>query len=524
MPREKALEYIKITRNAGFSDVEIRRELEKSGWPLSEIDAAFHNLDQKPEKVQPPPQFVKKELPRTFVQKPKESIPPKVALPEPHEKLLDAPHTSVPYDEIKPRQIPISKGVSPRQPVVTDSPAPEFRSREHMFSGKQEEAAAPKSPILLRPNMVPVGHKKTYVAAFSIFGLIVASAASAGFWYWSAVLYPQKVVKEGLGSLATMKSFEYDTEFSLRVERDASGTVGRAVQPFLHPMASVLYGIVRAEQKDGPPSYTFTVRAKGAVDYHDQNNPRYQLVLTLGTRSLLGSNVEFESKLSEGVYYFRFLELPFLDSRAFFGDDVPTFTTKSLEEKWVSFNPVAFQEEFNASVEKLAKLDPRFQEYIISPEHEPDLITQDKIKQIQDLWDKNSFISWEEKVFPEDVDGELTYRVKGKLDREKLVSFLEEAAKVSDDAERREIVDAFGMLGDIEINAWISENTRRVVKLTSQTALTDPHNPSAEITELLFEIRFSHIDEPVSVELPHDAYDLKNILDHVFPEQIKKPK
>ncbi len=55
-----AIDYIRKTRIAGFSDEQIRVELEKSGWPKAEIENAFGEL-QKPVRLSELPQFVSRE-------------------------------------------------------------------------------------------------------------------------------------------------------------------------------------------------------------------------------------------------------------------------------------------------------------------------------------------------------------------------------------------------------------------------------------------------------------------------------
>jgi hypothetical protein len=67
MTRQIAVDYIKNTRAQGFSDAALRRELEKSGWPASEIDLAFiesRATDQKPAIEPPPTQFVPRTQPQ----------------------------------------------------------------------------------------------------------------------------------------------------------------------------------------------------------------------------------------------------------------------------------------------------------------------------------------------------------------------------------------------------------------------------------------------------------------------------
>ena len=65
--RQIAVDYIKKTRAAGFADAALRHELEKSGWPASEIDLAFiesRATDQKPAIEPPPTRFAPRTQPQ----------------------------------------------------------------------------------------------------------------------------------------------------------------------------------------------------------------------------------------------------------------------------------------------------------------------------------------------------------------------------------------------------------------------------------------------------------------------------
>jgi len=498
MTRDTAVEYIKNTRILGFSDAEIRAELIKSGWQATEVDLAFGDMQPKPsesfaQKPQPPtvgkkqslfstqptPAFQVKKAPESKHVEAPSSIPfaeEHKSLPEHHEDLLSAPAQKKSYDAIPPKLIPIIK----KQEAAPPSSAPHLVSREHLMSAPKQSASptAPSLPKVARPNMVTFGKKKKLFAAFSVAGALVASGASAGYWYYQSAVYPMRVVQDGLANLSTVKSFHYTAELDMRLAENSSVVL----EPLLPPLAGALYGALETQKPSGtPPAYSLRIRADGAADYHTASNPKHQLSVSLDTQELFGKNFEFESRLSDGAYYFRFLRLPYFDSRSVATGTLPVFTTPDIEEKWVAFNPDSFEEDFATYAGRIAEIDPS----IFPGTGSVARIAEGQVDGIHTLWNQGPAITWDDEVFGEEFKGEFTYRIKGSL---------------SD--------NAMPGLTSGAVNVWVSEQKHEVVKITLQGLLDG--------SEFFGNIEFHDINAPVLIEQPKGARNLREMLDLLF--------
>lgn len=452
MPRKIAIEYIKNTRQGGYSDINIRKELEKAGWPATEIDLAFV---ESRGGVEAPP--------------------------------------------VLPIDIPM-------EPLVQKAPTP----------------LVPVISVASR-----VSDKFSRAKTITITGILFilfASGSGAGYWYYKTTFLPQQIFNEGIAALKNIKSYRYDIGIEIQSGQNP-GKVSRELAPFMPQVASLFVPIRppdvdtdgsienTASAKSG--SFKFTIRAKGENDYHDSNRPKGRITLALGTEPWLLSNIELESKLVDGTYYFQFTKLPYFDSRAY-GDSVAPLDTKFFEGKWVALNPAKFKNDVNEYLDKLSAVDRSFYAYRLDAKNTADIISDRQTQEMRALWDRTQFIGWQKDLFEENLKNVPSIRAKGTLEKAEVERFLEDVAELTGktltETERARMHEALSSLGDMEINIWIDKKSKSVNRLSANTT---------GVFDLIFTMDISDIDKPVTIEAPPDAYDFKNILGSAFDVTTK---
>lgn len=458
------VEYIKNTRKSGFSDIQIREELEKAGWPTVEIDSAFEELD----KPVSPSRFV------------------------PRENIIEE-----------------ALGKSSAISIVSNtalSPMPAVSASVPVVQQKKKSFA--------------------FIVGIAIF-VLALGAGAGGFTYYRLKVAPKRAVASAIQKFKSMKTYRYEAELVL-AEKNPSERLTKRAAPFLPPFANVLLYAYSSRDIEAPSSPTspdaFKIRVKGAYDRREAKNFKHELTLTLGTRAIkwVGENIEMAIKLVDGSYYFQFTQLPPFDSAALIGYGLPRFTEQSLVGKWASFNPAVFGDYYNSYVARLADIDPSFAGMRANFKEPTDLITKNEQEQIQKLWEESSFFSWDEDIFSEDLRGVAAYRVKGKINRAELARFFESAASVTDsastDAGAKELDEMLDSLGDVELNLWVSKNDERIIKTTAHATLADPEAATMGVTELLLAVDFSDADKDIAITAPDGARDLPGTLSAAFAD------
>jgi hypothetical protein len=543
MPNESAIQYIKQTRLGGFGDAEIRKELEKAGWQNSDIDAAF-SLASAPEKLKPPEQvpikLVEKPLEKP-VEKPTEK--PAVVQARIPAKMNDISKNLPTIIEA----VPIIKNPEPPVPQRADfMPVMKGPVRQQIESVRSQEffQTQPISQKNVIENVItqksqantfaiPVAttsfatrRTKIFISV-AIFLFISASVAGAGYWYYSVNIYPGNVLQTALAALSNMKSYRYDVEFTVDVKENPS-KVSDAVNPFLPRVGSLFLRALMAPideaayttAENKPPS-KFSIGIKGSMDYIDAKNPKQQMIVTLKTKEFLSRNIELENRLVGGIHYFQFTELPRIPDELLRGNSVPPIDTASFEKKWVSFNPATLESTYNEYIKTLTAKDPAFGEFLDTGQKKSQKqLSEEAITRLGGLWQKSTFINWDQKQYDEFLGSTPMYRFKGALNKEAYIAFVEELAKEAggniSGAELDDFRKSLDSIGRVEFNIWVAKKTQQVAQITGSAAISDPENLGDGIAEFAFLVKLSDVDKPVSVEAPQDAIDFKVVLDSAF--------
>ncbi|MEK7631114.1 MAG: hypothetical protein AAB417_03760 [Patescibacteria group bacterium] len=616
MMRQIAIDYIKKTRVSGFSDAVLRRELEKSGWPASEIDLAFiesRATDQKPAVEPPPAQSASRAQPQweekntqTVAGQPKPidftkssfaqpvslgvptgtitapritqvqkiTITPGNELAEPTH-LKELPRMGTPdvaktisldtkISELKkPTPEPLIMGVSesqlikplPRaetakieQPKIV-TPQPEIKPESTLpprFKPMQEEvvsnliegglaSARVSSSVAHSPVLESIGvpprtrsHRVLAGVLVTIF-FLSASGAAAGFWYYQTALKPQAIVKSALLEAQGMKSYTYDAELKMKI-RESEATLGRAVRPFIPPLAGFALGAMTAGDtvSDIDMNYSFTMRAKGAVDMHDLEKPKSETTFTLGTKDFItpgfpSSNTEFESKLVDDTYYFQITKLPYFDS-ATVDPSIPRFTSADITGRWVSINFDTFETDFNNYVKELSELEPSFVGYHLDFNERQDLITEKQTKDIEKLWEETRLVVWSDEIVREQENGTDRYRIKGSFDEDSFKRFVMQAMRMTggltgqeNEENQKSTEELFSQIGNVEVNAWVDKNSGKLVRFVVSATSSLPEEVGKEgVIEFNLTTELSDIDKPISIAAPADHYDVRKLLENLF--------
>ena len=573
MARQDAVEYIKKIRKLGFRDDEIRRELEKSGWPTEEINLSFIESRvikmppaesvQTIKQAQPQPQIKPLTEKTPVVQKPA----PQVPMAEVKKEAPLSAGTSIPINRqadalpsIEKREVappsnaaflpPLSKG--PQSQSVSGSPVVRpVQPPQQSQSPQQTQSQRPVPPLrtqsfaqenvveaLIKEEATPTGeprgfaavsqprriNTKTIIGSFLALAL-VASASGGAYWYYQKI-YPKQALAAALGALKDMKSYHFDTEVEIRL-KDNPARVSEKIDPFIPQVAGLfLHAITPQGQSSAVlpdvrlPVNKFTVRFRGDIDRSDMQKPKYDIFFTLETRDILLSDIELEGRGVDGTHYFQFTKLPSIPKELSDSGFAPPVDTDSFKKRWVSFNPETIEESLNDYMTRLSAVDAAFKPYITDEAKKQRAVPNEEIARIEKLWDSTKIVAWQSDAYPELVKGERAYRFKGVLDKQSLERFIIEISKIGGkDLSSRDLADiseAVNLLGNPEFNIWVSRNTKHILKFTTLASVSDPDAPAKGVAEFLVTMNLSKINEPISVIAPQNAYDFKQVLDSTF--------
>ncbi len=367
-----------------------------------------------------------------------------------------------------------------------------------------------------------------FIAAF----FFVASGATAGFWYYQTTLKPRSTVKGAFTKVQNMKSYKYNAELQIKAH-ESDATLGRSVRLLMPPLASFAMGAMMARSpipeivnESYSKSYSFSMRAQGAIDAHDSAKPKSETTLTVGTKDLVrsgfpDSNTEFQSKLVDGMYYFQVSKMPFFDS-AMVDTTIPRFTSADITGRWVSVNTGTFERDFNNYAKELSELEPSFVGYHLDVGEQQDLITQQQTKDIAKAWGETRLIVWDDKIVREEENGIDRYRVRGTLDKDSFKRFIAQLAEIEggmvSGKESKEATDKlFSLLDDIEINAWIDKDSGNLARFTIKAGSSFAVGDGKQgIVEFHLTTDLSDIDSPMSIAAPSEHYDVNVLLEKLF--------
>ena len=580
MARQDAVEYIKKIRKLGFRDDEIRRELEKSGWPTEEINLSF--IESRVIKMPPaePAQTIKQPQPQPQIKPLAEKTP-----------VVQKPVPQVPMFEVKKVaplsagvSIPINRQASALPPIEKHEPAPlgnaaflpslskepqsqpinsspvirpvvpppqQLQSSQQAQSPQQAQSQRPAPPLrtqsfsqenvvetLVKEEAAPAGEQRSFAAVsqprrintktiiMSFLALaLVASASGGGYWYYQKI-YEKQVLATALGALKDMKSYHFDTEVEIRL-KDNPARVSEKIDPFIPQVAGLfLHAITPQGQSSAVlpdvrlPVNKFTVRFRGDIDRSDMQKPKYDIFFTLETRDIFLSDIELEGRGVDGTHYFQFTKLPGIPKELSDSGFAPPVDTDSFKKRWVSFNPETIEESLNDYMTRLSAVDASFKPYIVNETKKQQDAPSEEIARIEKLWDSTKIVEWQEDAYPELVKGERAYRFKGVLDKQSLERLIIEMSKIGGkDLSSRDLADiskAVELLGNPEFNIWVSRNTKHILKFTTLASVSDPDAPAKGVAEFLVTTNLSKINEPISVIAPKDSYDFKQVLDSTF--------
>lgn len=220
----------------------------------------------------------------------------------------------------------------------------------------------------------------------------------------------------------------------------------------------------------------FSAEVKGSGNTEDKEHPEGDADLTLGITSKDGAmKIGVSLRFLPGYFYAKLNELMLP------GEGLPQETTDQFLNTWWEIPIPEENSPFKAA--------PKEQEEIIA-----------KLKTVS-LFQNIS------KVSEEEVQGELSYKYRADLNPEALVSFLEEATKISNpekqvtEEEKNALLDA---LKDVDFsgNLWVSKSdgTLRKVSGTLRSAPKEGGNISLD-----FEASFWDFGKKVAYEKPEGA-------------------
>lgn len=576
MARQDAVEYIKKIRKLGFRDDEIRRELEKSGWPTEEINLSF--IESRVIKIPPaePAQTIRQPQPQPqikplaektpVVQKPVPQVPmaevkkvaplsagvsipinrqasalPSIEKPagnsaflpslskEPQSQPVNSPPVIRPVVPPPQPSQPLQQTPPPQQ-AQPQRPQPPLRtqsfSQENVVETLVKEEAAPVSEPRSFAVSPPPQRINTKTIIMSFLALALVTSASGGaYWYYQKI-YPKQVLATALGALKDMKSYHFDTEVEIRL-KDNPARVSGKIDPFIPQVAGLFLHAITPQGQNSAvlpdvrlPVNKFTVRFRGDIDLSDAQKPKYDIFFTLETRDILLSDIELEGRGVDGTHYFQFTKLPSIPKELSDSGFAPAIDIDSFKKRWVSFNPKTIEESLDDYMTRLSAVDASFKPYITEEAKKDSDVPSEEIARIEKLWSSTKVVAWQEDAYPELVKGERAYRFKGVLDKQSLERFIIEMAKIGGkDPSSRDLADireAVDLLGNPEFNIWVSRNTKHILKFTTLASVSDPDAPAKGVAEFLVTMNLSKINEPVSVVAPKDAYDFKQVLDSTF--------
>lgn len=565
MARQDAVEYIKKVRKNAFRDEEIRRELEKSGWPKDEIDLAFiesriikmppmevpieppqipsviSKLSSQQQKPQPLPVVTQKpEMPvavgtsipinkptssPSLIQQPPSNTAFLPQLSKKPSEELPRPAGPPARSQEPPRVQPTNP---PREPIRPMEPPPPLRaqmsSRENVVETLMKEGASPTGAPRIFTNTPQRKHINTKTIIGSFLALVcVASAAGGGYWYYEKI-YPKQVLSTALASLKTMKTYHFDTTIEVHLKENTA-RVSEKITPFIPQVAGLFLNVMASQNQlpntpTLPSADTFTARLRGDIDRNSTQDSKYDLFFTLETHDILASDIELEGRGVGGVHYFQFTKLPRIPKEMIDAGFAFPIDTESFEKKWVSFNPKTVQNSVDDYMKQLSSLDSSFQGYFQTQDAEKKDVSGDQIARIQTLFDSAKVVTWGDDANQESVKGERTYRFKGTLDKPSLESIVTELARIGGkDPSTKDLSDihnAVDLLGNPEFNIWVSRDTQRVMKTTMVTSVRNPSGRAHGVSEVLLTTHLTNVDKPISITAPRGAYDFQQVLNSTF--------
>lgn len=536
MARHDAVVYIKKVRRDGYSEQEIRRELEKAGWPSEETDLAFIEsrvitLSSDSRRVAAPQQSL-----------PKEPTVSLRVIPEPQKiQPLQPPPLSI-TEEITGKgplfgAPKLGKKEQTSQEFYTGflGPLPKIEppspSRTQTFGRGNivvENIAAPgvgepvpgiQSSIIAR---TPLAHRLKFVGVIVGACIFIGSGAFGGYWYYTNVR-PKNILQSSLDAFATMQSYHYETDLEL-ISQQASQNIGDRIPSFAPPAASVLLSLIEPmAQASIPPnndalSQTFRMHMFGDVNTIDGAHPKSAHTVRLETKQFFSSDIEFEARTIDRITYFQFLKVPRIPT-GFYPTGAAPFDTGKLERVWVKIDPEKITDSYNEYIERLSNFDSAYGAYknTLRPSQDPfEIQNNEKIKE---LFHSTTFIVWKDGYSTEDIKGEPTYRYSGIIDKKALENFLKESVNSIDLSLKKLQTNLFEPLQlseDITVQVWVSTNTKQIIKITMDTRATDVFAPASGTISVTATARYSRINENIAVAAPKNARDVKQILDAAY--------
>ncbi len=419
----------------------------------------------------------------------------------------------------------------PSQPRPSQGPAPMMRPSSFFEDNVVVDLAknsGPQSPggaMVAAQFRQKISHKKLWFGVAAGLLMTTAALASGGYIYYSKILYPKKLLSEGIAGLAGIKSYHYETEFQMRI-KDTPARVGKVAEPLMPQGASLLLSLMAPQlaladepaSVEVPTEFMLKLRVKGDSDIRDEKNPKALTIFTVDTREMLGRNFEMESRVLDGKYYIQLVELPRIPSE--YASTVPFADTALFERKWVVVDPIKLDEAMTRYQKDLVALDPSAADLntLIAPSGPPHVMSPAEVVRLQTLWDNFQTVSWDQTPHADTVRGEQAYRFRGTLDKTKLKGFLAEVfntsgRKLSSDEEMM-FGDFVDMLENPEVNIWVASSNKQIVKITFGTSVASPKlSTKGGAVELLMTTHVSNINGALVITAPDEAQDVVEVLD-----------
>jgi hypothetical protein len=451
MVREKAVVYIRKSRAEGFTDDEIRKELESAGWPEKEINLAFTES-----QIQASSSYIKE--------------------------------TETPKNE---------------EPAVPGSPS--FGRANLVVEGILKRSNVPRTPVVAaRPPLFRPGFKKALIIIFAV--IAVVGGAAGGYWYYKTNIYPNRLRASALDTFGSLKQLRYESRLTMRVKND-SNQARDLIEPFAPQFTGLILESLESDKNSTEGVQQISVELAVDADTRDAKNQKRKMIATVHTGGYLGGDLSYESRLVGGAYYFSFPNLP--DSmQTVYGFDARAMSTSSPIGKWMRADVGTFAASYASSIEHLKTIDASLDAHLAQSKRLADRIMFSPSSDLMQVAEKLKDISWNAETFSEDIAGDHTIRFRGFADSQILAAIRILMQSDASDDRLKKLSTALAALKNTEVNLWVSEATGNIVKLTVQGASGDS---ASGIAEFVYSLQFKKIVDLMALEAPQGAYDINDI-------------
>lgn len=271
---------------------------------------------------------------------------------------------------------------------------------------------------------------------------------------------PEDVLKEGINNLTNVKSSDYE----LTVKGDASADEAAAAEA-------------------GFSSFTADGTFNGSYNLNDVQNAVFSLAVDLGMTQDGGKDeaVKGEIRFVKDTMYFLLSEL------TDFNGQIPAEMVASFMSQWwfVILPPESVTEMFSIYKEETE----------MTPEE----------KQLKELFDNTKMFTNVKYVGNENAGGVNSFRYTAELDREAVVNYLVESAKITGDpATDEEVADLTEALNTITLDGdiWVGQEDTTFRKFVGKLVVENLDGISMDF-DISYEM--SNLNKSVTVDVPEGA-------------------